>query len=143
MRSFTFHREQVLRGMNVEALVLYRLAGRIELLYALKSVSSGRLSYREASERYGVSQGVLERIFRDVCEARYQLCSRVLPVAVDVVLAVVPSIAAGRVCRICGVTVLNVVTHVKRKHGDILERYVDIVRREMAEALKRASSERA
>jgi|YelNatPaOPRAMG01_1025707.scaffolds.fasta_scaffold07832_2 hypothetical protein len=127
--------------MDLEALVLYRLAGRIELLYALKSVSSGSLSYREASERYGVSQGVLERALRDVCEVRLQACLRVLPSVIDLVLVSVPPIAVGTTCKLCGVVVLNIVLHIKRKHRDLLNYYTNVLEKEVSESLGRTYAE--
>lgn len=123
--------------MNLETLVLYRLAGRIELLYALKSVVSNDLSYREASEKYGVSQGIIEKSLRDICGTRFRTCSAILPSIVDVVLMTVPSIATGTTCKLCGLVVLNVVLHIKKKHKDLLSYYRNILEKEVSGLLTR------
>ncbi len=123
--------------MDLETLVLYRLAGKVELLYALKSVASSNLSYREASEKYGVSQGVVEKALRDICGTHFRECSRILPPIVDVVLTSVPSIATGTTCKLCGLVVLNVVLHIKKKHKDLLSYYRNILEEEVLGLLRR------
>ncbi|MEM4854526.1 MAG: hypothetical protein QXU65_04860 [Sulfolobales archaeon] len=125
--------------MNLEVLVLYRLAGKIDLLYALRALSTGRMSYREVSERYGVNQGSLENAFRELCSGRYQLCARVLPIAVDVVLSKVPSVATRGYCGLCGIVVSNLPLHLGKKHRDVVEYYTSVVRSEVAELLRRES----
>ena len=116
--------------------MLYKLAGRVELLYALKALASGNLSYREVSERYGVSWGALESAFRDACGGRYQLCLKLIPRVADVVLSVVPSVAGRASCGVCGTVVSNVVLHIERKHGDLVERYTALVREEVRSLLR-------
>lgn len=128
-----------LAGMDLEALVLYRLAGRMDLLYALRALSTNNMSYREVSERYGVNQGSLENIFREVCSGHYQVCARVLPLAVDVVLSNVPSVGARGSCGICGIIVSNLPLHLKRKHRDVVSYYTSVVRAEVAKLLRRES----
>lgn len=123
--------------MRLEVVVAYRLAGRSEVLYALKSLCRSSYSYREASEEYGVSQGVLENAFRDVCEGRYQVCARVLPEVVDVALSSIPSLVSGATCLLCGTKVHNPVLHVERKHGKLVRYYAKVLREAFAEAFRR------
>lgn len=123
--------------MRLEVVVAYRLAGRSEVLYALKSLCRGSFSYREVSERYGVSQGVLENAFREVCEGRYQTCSRVLPEVVDAALSSIPSLFSGTTCLLCRTRVRNPVLHVERKHGELVRYYSKVLREAFAEALRR------
>ncbi|MEM2207990.1 MAG: hypothetical protein QXG17_04790 [Sulfolobales archaeon] len=123
--------------MYLEVLVLYRLAGKVDLLYALKALSTGKSSYREVSERYGVNQGSLENVFRDVCGGRYQLCVKVLPTAVDVVLSRVPSVGTRGYCGLCGVVISNLPLHLGKKHRDVVEYYTNMVRSEIAELLRK------
>jgi len=123
--------------LRLEVVVAYRLAGRSEVLYALKSLCRSSSSYREVSERYGVSQGVLENVFREVCEGRYQACARVLPEVVDTALSSVPSLLSGTTCLLCGVRVHNPVLHVERKHGELVRYYSKALREAFAETLRR------
>ncbi len=123
--------------MRLEVVVAYRLAGRSEVLYALKSLCRGSYSYREVSEEYGVSQGVLENAFREVCEGRYQACARVLPEVVDVALSSVPAVVSGATCLVCGVRVRNPVLHVERKHGELVKHYAKVLREAFAEVFRR------
>lgn len=120
-------------------MVLYRLADRVDMLYALRALTTSNLSYREVSEKYGVNQGSLENVFRDVCGGHYQVCARVLPLAVDAVLSKVPSVGARGSCGICGIIVSNLPLHLKRKHRDVVSYYTSVVRAEVAKSLRRES----
>ena len=130
---------RISRGMNLEVLVLYRLAGKVDLLYALRALSTSRMSYREVSEKYGVNQGSLENVFRELCSGRYQLCVKVLSIAVDVVLMKVPSVATRGYCGLCGIVVSNLPLHLGKKHRDVVEYYTKVVRSEIAELLRKES----
>jgi hypothetical protein len=128
-------------GLRLEVLVAYRLAGRSEVLYALKSLCRGSYSYREVSEEFGVSQGVVENAFREVCGGRYQLCARVLPEVVDAALSYLPALVSGATCLVCGTRVRNPVLHVERKHGELVRYYSRVLREAFADALRRLRAE--